>query len=122
MTGVSHATLTDHERRVLERFVALLQRDLGDRLVAAWLYGSRARGEHVDPESDVDVLVLTRSGAVDRPTVTRLASEAALSEGSPFVLISTQTAAPAWVEERRAIDDFFIQEIDRDKIPLLGER
>lgn len=121
MTDLAQASLTEHERDVLGRFVARLREELGDGLVAVWLYGSRARGERSGPESDIDVLVLTRSGTEDRDTVTRAASAAALAEGSPFVLISTQTAAPAWLEERRAIEDFFIQEVDRDKIPLLGE-
>jgi hypothetical protein len=26
-----------------------------------------------------------------------------------------------WVEERRAIEDFFIREVDRDKVVLYGE-
>jgi len=118
---LSEATLSEHERRVLERFVELLKSEFGEGLTVAWLYGSRARGETVRPDSDLDVLVVTSSGEADRPAVARLASEAALAEGPPFVLISAHTAGPGWVEERRAIEDFFIQEVDRDKIPLAGE-
>jgi predicted nucleotidyltransferase len=36
-----------------------LERILGDRLEAAYLYGSRARGD-ASPDSDVDVLVVVR--------------------------------------------------------------
>src|SRR5918994_3860502 len=42
-------TLTDLKRRLERRF--------GDRFVALYLFGSRARGDH-EPDSDVDVAVV----------------------------------------------------------------
>jgi len=36
-------SLDERERRTVERFIALLAGRLGNRLVSAWLYGSRAR-------------------------------------------------------------------------------
>jgi lipoprotein NlpI len=52
------ASLTDAERRVVERRVTLLRDELGSDLHAIWLYGSRARGETPHPESDIDLMVL----------------------------------------------------------------
>lgn len=43
----------------LNRYVELLQRDFGDRLVSVVLFGSHARGK-ARPESDIDVLVVIR--------------------------------------------------------------
>jgi hypothetical protein len=42
--SLDRASLSDAERRTLERFVRLLEYGLRDDLVAVWLYGSRARG------------------------------------------------------------------------------
>jgi predicted nucleotidyltransferase len=49
--------------RILRDLRAGLDRILGDRLEAVYLYGSQARGE-AQPDSDIDVLVVTR-GAFD---------------------------------------------------------
>ncbi|HLH64241.1 MAG TPA: nucleotidyltransferase domain-containing protein [Solirubrobacteraceae bacterium] len=49
-------------RRVLERLVPALERQLEDELVSVWLCGSRACGEEPGPDSDVDLTVATRSG------------------------------------------------------------
>jgi predicted nucleotidyltransferase len=43
----------------LERYVEILRREFGDRLVSVVLFGSRARGE-ARPESDIDLLVVVR--------------------------------------------------------------
>ena len=53
------------DKRVIEPEIAALLADLkrrlerrfGDRFVALYLFGSRARGDH-DPDSDVDVAVI----------------------------------------------------------------
>jgi predicted nucleotidyltransferase len=58
------AQLTESERRVVERFAARLDKELGGDLRALWLYGSRARGT-AHPEPDVDLLAIA-DGARDR--------------------------------------------------------
>lgn len=117
MTGpIAQATLSDAERRTLEHFVELLADALGPRLEAVWLYGSRARGEEPHEESDIDVLVLTRHGEADRRLVWRLALEC----GEAGLKITPITTTRSWIEERRAIRSFFLQEVDRDKIVLRG--
>lgn len=117
MPGLAAAALTEAERRALERFVSLLAQSLGPDLRAVWLYGSRARGEEPHPESDIDVIVLTRRGESDRSRVWRIA----LESGDAGLKITPITTHRIWVEERRAVDSFFMQEVDRDKIVLFGE-
>jgi len=119
--ALAAATLSDPERRTVQRFVALLGEELGDDLLAVWLYGSRARAEQPHPDSDVDLLVIAdgeyernRDAALD------LSAEAAAADGeSPFTY-SVHTYSPEWLRGRREIESFFIQEVDRDKIVLVG--
>jgi predicted nucleotidyltransferase len=115
------ATLSDPERRTLQRFVAMLGAELGDDLRAVWLYGSRARGERPHPESDVDLLVIAAGDYErNRDAALDLSAAAAAADGeSPFTY-SVHTYSPEWLRGRREIESFFIQEVDRDKIVLHG--
>lgn len=115
------ASLSDVERRVVQRFIARLRDELGSDLGAVWLYGSRARGEPPRAESDVDMLVIAEGGwhryeakAID------LVSEAAEAEGDSPAWYSVFVHDAGWLHERRAIRSFFIQEVDRDKVVLAG--
>jgi predicted nucleotidyltransferase len=123
MASLATTTLTDAERRAVAHLVAALERELGDELHAVWLYGSRARGEPPrDEDSDVDVLVVTSRAERDTPQlVRRVAKEAADAEGlHPYLGLSVFVTTPEWVWKRRAIEAFYIQEVDRDKIVLAG--
>ncbi len=122
MTSLRDAALSDVERRVLARFVHLLEAKFGADLRSVWLFGSRARGEEPGPESDVDVLVVIRGANLDAHFGTvRLMDEAAEEEGANPVFFSTSVYDPRRVAQRREIRSFFIQEVDRDKIVLHGE-
>ena len=65
---LSAAALNQTERRAVARIVARLESELGDHLLAVWLYGSRARGEadpdetHYDRRSDIDMIAIVASG------------------------------------------------------------
>jgi predicted nucleotidyltransferase len=52
MPTLADARLSAAERRMLDRFVAVLRERLGDDLISVWLFGSRARGEATGPLSD----------------------------------------------------------------------
>lgn len=121
MDALANASLSERERRVVEHLVERLQTELGKELVGVWLYGSRARGEEPGDDSDVDLLVVTRGGRErDFVRVLDIAMDAAEAEGvNPFD-VSTMVADPGWIEGRRAIDSFFMREVDRDKIVLTG--
>lgn len=114
------AQLTESERRTIERLVSRLDRALGSDLRALWLYGSRAR-RTAHPESDVDLLVIADGG---RDRYGRIAGdlgeEAAIAEGESPFSFSVHVHDPKWLQERREIESFFIQEVDRDKIVLAG--
>ncbi len=121
--SLATASLTENERRVLERLVGLMRERFGGRLRSVWLYGSRARGEAPGPESDIDLLAIADPDA--RTDDTRIAIElvdqAAEAAGVERPIVSVKVYGPEWLEGRRAIDSFFIQEVDRDRIVLYGE-
>src|SRR5665811_224908 len=125
----SIAALNETERRVIERLLGSLQTELGEDLLTVWLYGSRARGEanpsETDPDrrSDVDLIAIVGPG--------RDASEVAWevqpqleaiadAEGDSPVYYSLRFYDAEFLRERRAIRDFFFQEVDRDKLVLAG--
>lgn len=114
------AQLTRRERGVVTRFASRLATELGGDLHGLWLYGSRARGT-AHPESDVDLLVIAGGG---RDRYGRLAGdlgeEAAIAAGESPFSYSVHVHDPEWLRDRRAIESFFIQEVDRDKIVLAG--
>lgn len=114
------AQLTENERQTVEHFASRLGNALGGDLRALWLYGSRARGS-AHPESDIDLLVIA-DGGQDRygRLAGDLSEEAAIAAGeSPFDY-SVHVHDPEWLQSRREIESFFIQEVDRDKIVLAG--
>jgi len=114
------AQLTEDERRVIDRFAARLDNALGDDLHGLWLYGSRARGA-AHPESDIDLLVIADGGRDRYGRIAGdLSEEAAIAEGESPFNYSVHVHDPEWLQGRRAIESFFIQEVDRDKIVLAG--
>jgi predicted nucleotidyltransferase len=121
MPVLDEAALSDVERRALDRIVGALRGRLGDDLVAIWLYGSRARGES-HPESDLDLLVVVQDGNWRREhEVMDVVWDAAEEVGASSAYFSVIVGTPEWIEGRRQIRSFFLQEVDRDKIVLYGE-
>jgi predicted nucleotidyltransferase len=117
--ALAEAALDKHERDLLNRLVAELVRVYADDLDGVWLYGSRARGERTHDESDIDLLVVTRIERDDKPlipAVWRVLDEL----GNPRIFVDPRQRSRAWVEDRRAIDSFFLRDIDREKIVLYG--
>lgn len=122
MPALVEATLNQAERQALERLVPALQDEFGARIRSVWLYGSRARGETPHPESDVDLLVvLDRRSMEDDHRVYDAVWKAAEDAGVSPVFLSTLVYDVARIAQRREIESFFIQEVDRDKIVLFGE-
>jgi predicted nucleotidyltransferase len=123
VTTIAESSLTEPERRVVERFVELLTEHLGDDLRSVWIYGSRARGEKPREESDVDLLVVSSRGdsLFDLAPVWELLEQAADAEGQSPYWFSPALYTPERLAQRREIRSFFIQEVDRDKIVLYGE-
>lgn len=119
--GLSRASLDAVERRTLTSFVNRLREELGADLRAIWLYGSRARGERPDSESDVDLMVIADGGERRYGArVNDLKYDIAEAEGANPVYLSVFVHDLEWLRGRREIESFFIQEVDRDKIVLAG--
>lgn len=128
-SALANAALNARERRIIERIVARLRVELGDDLLAVWLYGSRARGDADPSESDPDL----RSD-IDLMAIVDPASDAAAvswefapvlegiadSEGDSPVYYSMRFYDAAHLGSRRRIRSFFFQEVDRDKLVLHG--
>lgn len=123
------AALNETERRVVERLVEYLRSELGEDLLAIWLYGSRARGEadptEADPDrrSDVDLMAIvgpardaTAMGWEVQPRLEAIVD----AEGDSPVFYSVRFLASEYLRDRRRIRSFFIQEVDRDKLVLSG--
>ncbi len=105
---------------MLDRFVAATKDRLGEELISVWLFGSRARGEATGPLSDVDIMVVTRAGRQHDDWLWDLASRLAEDEGLHPYLPQVVVWDAEWLAHRREIRSFFVQEVDRDKIPLHG--
>jgi predicted nucleotidyltransferase len=125
------AALNKLEQRVIQRIVAVLRCEVGDGLLAVWLYGSRARGEadpsETDPDrrSDVDLLAVVSEGRDARQIgwhVQPLVEKAVDMEDDSPVYYSLRVFDTGWLRERREIRSFFVQEVDRDKLVLYGDR
>lgn len=114
------AQLSMSERRAIERFASRLDDELGPDLRGLWLYGSRARGA-AHPKSDVDLPVIAEGGRDRYGRIAGdLSEEVAIAEGESPFNYSVHVHDPEWLQRRREIESFFIQEVDRDKIVLAG--
>ena len=121
VTTLATTSLSEGERRAAERFIELLKRELGDELIAVWLFGSRARGEPSGGEdSDVDLLVVTERGKENEERIRDIARQMG-EEDRSLAILSPLIEDVEWLVERRAAEAFIVQEIDRDKVVLHGE-
>jgi predicted nucleotidyltransferase len=123
MTTLAETTLSHDERMLVELLVEELRARLKDELHAVWLFGSRARGEQPSSESDVDVLVLVDDASWDGRMYVRTVLDDAAREldlDAWTWSFSVHVHTPAWLAQRREIRSFFIAEVDRDKVSLVG--
>jgi predicted nucleotidyltransferase len=127
--ALSRAALNDTERRAISRIVEALRVELGDDLLALWLYGSRARGEadpnetHYDRRSDIDMIAIVdprrKASEVSGDFTPKLIALVE-AEGDSPPYYSLQIIDAGWLVNRRRIRSFFYQEVDRDKLVLAG--
>lgn len=103
-------------RKLADTLVSELRNTLGDRLRAASLFGSAARGEWIEGVSDVNVLVLIDD--IDAPVLGRVAPavrKAAAANVRPLLM--------ELAEWRRAADVFTIELADMQdaNVPMFGD-
>jgi uncharacterized protein (UPF0332 family)/predicted nucleotidyltransferase len=115
MATLEQASLTTDERDALERSIAALREELGEDLLAVWLYGSRARRERLSEYSDVDLLIVV----TDRERLDRRAWEVVHEAAGPTGL-SPHVTDPRHLAEDAAIESLFLREVERDRIVLCG--
>lgn len=87
--------------------------------VAAWLFGSRARGERPHEDSDVDLMVIVADDSWQAKSRIHDALQAVARRQSlgPLALsFSVHIHTQAWLAQRRVVESFFIAEIDRDRV------
>ena len=127
--ALSTAALNETERRAVARLVARLEAELGDDLLAVWLYGSRARGEadptetHHDLRSDIDMMAIVGPGrdvTAFKWDFTPKMIAVVEAEGDAPPYYSLHFHELEWLIDRRRIRSFFFQEVDRDKLVLAG--
>lgn len=116
MATLEQASLTLLERDALDRSLVALRNELGDDLLAVWLYGSRARGERLSEDSDIDLLVVV----TDRERLDRRAWSAVYEAAGTDGLFSTQVTDPRVLAEDAAIESLYLREVERDRIVLWG--
>jgi predicted nucleotidyltransferase len=95
------------DRRTLEPEIAALLADLkrrlerrfGDRFVALYLFGSRARGDH-DPHSDVDVAVI-----LDQKLPRSFEVTEEILEETYDLLLETGFYIQPWPVEKGSLED-----------------
>jgi uncharacterized protein len=83
---------------LLRELKARLERRFGERFVALWLFGSRARGDH-EPDSDVDVAVILDQEIA----ASRDAKEGVLDITYELMLERGHYIQP-WILEKGALD------------------
>jgi predicted nucleotidyltransferase len=123
MAALTQASLSTEEQALLTRFTAELYSTKKVEPLAVWLFGSRARGEQPQEDSDVDVLVLVEDASWDGKMRIHAALQVAARALNLQALtwsFSIHINTPAWLAQRRDIHSFFIAEIDRDKIVISG--
>jgi hypothetical protein len=119
--SLATACLDTAERRAVERFVGLLRTRFAEDLDAVWLYGPRVRGEPLQDDSELQLMVLLRHCTrSDRVTALELLWQAALAERATENYLSIRICDRASPERRRAMDEFIAREIEPDGITLFA--
>ncbi len=120
MGTLAEASLTAAERHALQRAVAALEAQLGDELLAVWMYGSRARGEPAHADSDIDLLVVVSDRQALEGRAGRIVYEAAREVHSEPFAFSTQVTDPRQLARRAAVESLYLVEVERDRVVLKG--
>jgi predicted nucleotidyltransferase/uncharacterized protein (UPF0332 family) len=120
MASLATTSLRAEEQRAVDRFLRSVQRELGDDLLAVWLYGSRARGEPARDWTDVDLMVVTTRGEADWERIWDLVRPATSPEGGDAPDLMILAESPESLAEMRAKGSFLLKEVERDAVVLLG--
>lgn len=111
------AYLNQKEQQVIQVFLHNLEKELSDKVVSVFLFGSRARGDaHFD--SDVDLVVLvTQDDLITRNQIRDIATEVWLENG---LYLSTRVWNQAHWQRIEELQTGLYRNIQRDGIDLLS--
>ncbi len=105
--------LTAPELDTVANFLDQLDRRCGDRVARVILFGSRARGDH-EPESDIDLLIVTRDGKSSVKEIVR-----SLTNDEPY-LSTLIMSADEYRRHQRLRDPLYIN-VRRDGVELWNQ-
>lgn len=107
--------LTGREQQTLRRFKGILLERFGDEIAEVRLFGSKARGD-AGPESDLDVLVVTRRDDWRlKEQIGQVATTILLEEG---VYLSLKVFGQPFYRRLVTLQTPFIKSVLQDGIPV----
>ncbi len=114
-TEVSHLNI--QEQIVIKTFLHRIEAEMGDQLLAVYLFGSRARGD-AQPDSDIDLAVLLKESTPEiRKAIHYLAADVWLENG---LFISTRVWSQSHWQRHAEIQSRLYRNIQREGIDLLS--
>ena len=109
-------SLSQQELEAVQSYIKALQQCVGGKLVDAFVFGSKARGD-ARPDSDVDVMVI-----LDHPTTDDLSQARGLAFDiwlSHQVFLSIRAMSYQQWQSLAALESLFYRNALQDAIPLL---
>jgi predicted nucleotidyltransferase len=113
---VASGSLSKQEIDAVQSYIKALQQCVGGKLVDAFVFGSKARGE-AQPDSDVDVMVI-----LDHPTIDDLSEARGLAFDiwlAYQVFLSIRAMSYQQWQALAALQSLFYRNALQDAIPLL---